>query len=234
VSTFGGCLAGIIPLNIQGRPVVEIHGFPKWIVARVESAAIDVELIGEYEVIFVAVKTGTRVGAFGGILVYSKGYFKIGNLAGKVDAADVKGGALFKLDGAVMCDDGIASEENDEAEEDCEESDIVCPAPSAPEGPLRVLDGILAGVGVVEGVVEVWITGIPEVSGCPDRICLLGRTEWFFCERLLGDMAEAWAGDRLPRLLGLLELKNGLAGVVTGSHGSNIQHKGRNHRQCAL
>jgi len=186
---------------------VEVYGFPKWIVAREESAAFDVELIGKYEIKFVAVKTGTRVDVFWGILVYSKGDFKIGNLAGKVDAAYIKGGTLFKLDGAVVGDDGITSEEDDEAEEDCEKSDIVCPAPSAPEGPLRVLDSILTRVGVVERVVEVWITGIPEISGCPDCVCLLGRTEWFICVRLLGDVGEAWAGDRLPRLLGLLELE---------------------------
>lgn len=156
---------------------MEIHSFPEWVVARVESAAINVELVGEYEVIFGTIKTVTRVGVVWGIFVYSKGNFKIGNLAGKVDATDVKGGASFKLDGAVVCDDGIASEEDDETEENCKKSDVVCPAPSAPEGPLRVLDGILARVGVVEGVVEVWITCIPEVGGCPDRVCLLGRSE---------------------------------------------------------
>jgi hypothetical protein len=204
-------LAGIIPLNIHGRPVVKIHGFPKRIVTREESAAIDVELIGEYEIIFVAVKTGTRVGVFWGILVYSKGDFKIGDLAGKVDAADVKGGAFFKLDHAVVCDDGIASKKGDKAEEDCEESDIVCPTASAPDGPLRVLDSILAGVGAVKGIVEVWVTGVPEVRGCTDGICLLGRAEWFFCVGLLG---EAGAGNRLKRVLGLLDLEKGLARVV--------------------
>ena len=199
-------LAGVIPLNVHCRPVVEIHGFPEWIVARVESAAINVELIGEHEVIFVAIKTGTRVGVVWGIFVYSKGNFKIGNLAGKVNATDVKGGTLFKLDEAVVCDDGVASEEDDKTEENRKESEVVCPAPSAPEGPLRVLNGILAGVWVVEGVVEVWITCVPKVSRCSDRVCLLGRTEWLFRVRLLGDMAEAWTGDSLPRFLGLLEL----------------------------
>lgn len=190
---------------------MEIHGFPKRIVTREESAAIDVKLIGKYEVIFVAVKTNTRVGVFWGILVYSKGGFKIGDLAGKVDAADIKGGALFKPDHAIVCDDGIGSEEGDKAEEDCEESEIVCPAASAPDSPLRVLDCILARVGTVESIVEVWVTGIPEVRGCADRICLLGRAEWLFC---VGLLREAWAGNRvrgLLGLLGLLELKNGLA-----------------------
>jgi hypothetical protein len=141
---------------------------------------------------------------------------------------------LFKLDETVVCDDGIASEEDEETEEDCEESEIVCPTTGAPKGPLRVLDRVLAGVGVVEGVVEVRITGIPEVSGCPDCGCLLGRAEWFFCVRLLGDTTEAWAGERLPRLLGL-ELERGLASAVIGRCSwGNIQHKGRNHRQCGL
>lgn len=211
---------------------MDIHGFPKRIVTREERAAIDVEFIGKYEIIFVAVKTGTRVGAFRGILVYSKGDFKIGDLAGKVDAADVKGRAFFKLDHAVMCDDGVASEESNKAEEDCEESDIVCPTASAPDGPLRVLDSILSWVRAMEGIVEVWVTSIPEVRGCTDGICLLGRAEWLFCVGLLG---EAWASNRLERLLGLLDLENRLARVVRGSSSSNIrQHKGRNHLQCGL
>jgi hypothetical protein len=62
VSPFCGCLAGIVPLNVQGGPVVEVHGFPEWIIARVESAAIDVELVGEYEIIFVIIKPGAEVG----------------------------------------------------------------------------------------------------------------------------------------------------------------------------
>jgi len=234
VSTLCGCLAGVVPLNVHGGPVMEIYGFPKWIIARVESAAIDVELVGEYKVIFVAVRTGACVGSFWGIFVYSKGDIEVGNLASKVDATDIKGGALFKLDKAVVCDYGISSEEDDETEEDCKESEVVCPAPSAPESPLRVLDSILTGVGVMEGVVEVWITRIPEVSRSPNRCCLLRRTEWFFRVRLLGDMAEAWVSDRLVRLLGLLKLGGGLARAVIGGRSSNIQHKGRNHRQCAL
>ena len=60
---------------------------------------------------------------------------------------------MFRLDGAVVCDDEIASGEDEEAEEDCEESDIICPALNAPDGPLRV----------------------PNYRGCVDRTCLLGR-----------------------------------------------------------
>lgn len=62
VSTLRGYLAGIIPFNVHCRPVVEILGFPEWVVARVERATIDVELVGEYEVIFVAVRSGAGVG----------------------------------------------------------------------------------------------------------------------------------------------------------------------------
>ena len=103
---------------------------------------------------------------------------------------------MFKL---VVCEDGIANEEDDETQEDYKESDIVCPATSAPDGPLRVLNSIW----VVEGIIKV---DIIKVCGCADRICLLGRAEWFLCVRLL---AEAWTSNRLRRLLGLLELENG-------------------------
>jgi hypothetical protein len=61
VSTLCGCLAGIIPFNVHCRPILEVHGLPEWIVAREEGAAISVELVGEYEIIFVAVKAGAGV-----------------------------------------------------------------------------------------------------------------------------------------------------------------------------
>ena len=101
------------------------------------------------------------------------------------------------MDGAVVCADGIASEEDDEVEECCEESDTVCPATSAPDDPLRVLNSILAGIGVVEGIIKVWVTRIPGVSGSAERICLLGRAEWFSvcgCSLRRG-LATDWSGS---------------------------------------
>ena len=39
----------VIPFQVIRFPVVEVNGFPVWVVSRIEGATVDVELVREYE-----------------------------------------------------------------------------------------------------------------------------------------------------------------------------------------
>lgn len=62
-------LRRIIPFQIRCRTVPNINSFPERIVTGVESASVQVELVGKDEFIIFAVKTAASLCLFGGIRV---------------------------------------------------------------------------------------------------------------------------------------------------------------------
>lgn len=46
-TVFGGQRRGVIPLQIVGLPVMEVDGFPVWVVSGIKGAAVCVELVTE-------------------------------------------------------------------------------------------------------------------------------------------------------------------------------------------
>ena len=124
-SVLGGDLARVVPFDIAGRPVMQVHGFPVRIISGVECPTFTFELITEDEVILFAIRTdaGQRIGR--GIVVDQRreiGQFVdlAGTISG-VEAISVWGVPAKGID------DRVGAEQGEESTCQYEESQNVCP-----------------------------------------------------------------------------------------------------------
>ena len=64
-SISSGDCGGGVPFLILRSPVLEVYSLPEWVIARVERPAIDIEFVGEYEIILESVEPCSSLGRVG-------------------------------------------------------------------------------------------------------------------------------------------------------------------------
>lgn len=127
-SALSGDLGRVVPFDITGRPVMQVHGFPIWIVPGVECPAVVVEFITEDDCILAAIRADPIVCIGWGRIINQ--LWEIGELG---DLTSTIGGVEATLVRRVPpdgIDNRVCAEQGQESAAQHKESENVCPTSS--------------------------------------------------------------------------------------------------------
>ena len=125
LSVLGGDLARVIPFDIVSWPIMQVHGFPVWIVSGVEGSSITFEFITEHDVVRHTIRPDAGLcGSWGGIIDQRWEVGEFVDLAGAVDGAESISVRGVPGNGN---DDRVCAEQSQDSERQGEENQNIGP-----------------------------------------------------------------------------------------------------------